>query len=284
MSLSWGCFVAQGIFNWEEGRSNLLVLDVATRVSEYLGVVHLHGHPLVLPGLVRRDQAVALVPKSARLCLANHLDPLSAENPIILPMPDLVRLNGVLKASILNQPSTETKALGVLSSEWSPYVSSCHLLVIVTAAAGLWRVFSFLCYSLAFYQFLSACLHLIEGQVPIHAGRWEEGIHEILGSCRLVHQKHSLAALRSVWAIMFNSDIFIFCHSCLRRSRGRNQIKNCYAILRLRCKLVFSWGCPRLVVPPKGKRKLIRLLQQFLLFLRLFLGLALELGISRDTQ
>ena len=79
--------------------------------------MHLHGHPLILPGLVRRDQAVPLVPKSARLCFVYHMDPLPAENPIILPMPDLVSLNGVLEASILNQPSTETKALGVFGSE-----------------------------------------------------------------------------------------------------------------------------------------------------------------------
>ena len=45
------------------------------------------------------------------------MDPLPAENPIILSMPDLVRLNGVLETSILNQPSTETKALGIFGSE-----------------------------------------------------------------------------------------------------------------------------------------------------------------------
>ena len=157
--------------------------------------MHLQGHPLVLPGLVRRYQAVPLVPHSACLGLANHLDPLPAEYPIILPVPDLVRLNGVLETSVLNQPSPEAKALGIFGSQGSPNVPCGHLLVIVTAAAGLWRVLSFLCYCLALDEFLSARLHLVEGQVPIHASRREEGIHEILGRCRLVDHKHSLATL-----------------------------------------------------------------------------------------
>ena len=246
--------------------------------------MHLQGHPLDLPGLVRIYQAVPLVPQPARLGLANHLHPLPAEYSIILPMPDLVGLNGVLEASVLDQPSTEAKALCIFSSERSPNVPCGHLLVVVTAAAGLGRVLGFLCYSLALDQFLGARLHLVEGLVPIHASRREEGIHKILGRCRLVDHKHSLAALRSVWAIMFNSDNFIFSHPCLRRSRRRNQIKNCDAILRLCGKLVFGRGCPRLVVAPKGKRELIRLLQRFHFFLRLFLAMVLDLGISRDAQ
>ena len=234
--------------------------------------MHLQGHPLDLPGLVRIYQAVPLVPHPARFGLANHLVPLAAEYSIILAVPDLVRLNGVLETPVLNQASPEAKALGIFGSERSPNVPSGHLLVVVTAAAGFWRVLCFLCYSLALDEFLSTRLHLVEGLVPIHASRREEGIHEILGRCRLVDHKHSLAALRSVWAIMINSDNFIFGHTCLRRSRGRNQIKNCDAILRLCGKLVFGRGRPRLVVAPKGKRELIRLLQHFHFFFRLFLA------------
>ena len=246
--------------------------------------MHLQGHSLDLPGLVRGYQAVPLVSHSACLGLAHHLDPLPAEYSIILPVPDLVRLNRVLETSVLDQASTEAKALGIFGSERSPNVPCGHLLVIVTAAAGLWRVLSFLCYCLALDEFLSACLHLVEGQVPIHASWREEGIHEILGRCRLIDHKHCLAALRSVWAIMFNSDNFIFSHPCLRRSRRRYQIKNCDAILRLCGKLVFGRGRPRLVVAPERKRELIRLLQRFHFFLRLFLAKVLDLGISRDAQ
>lgn len=133
--------------------------------------MHLQGHPLVLPGLVRVYQAVPLVPHSERLGLAHHLHPLPAEYSIILPVPDLVRLNGVLETSVLNQASTEAKALGIFGSEGSPNVPCGHLLVIVTAAAGLWRVLCFLCYCLALDEFLSTRLHLVEGQVPIHASR-----------------------------------------------------------------------------------------------------------------
>lgn len=97
--------------------------------------MHRHGHPRDLPGLVRRDQAVPLVPLSEGIGLVYHLDSLAAEYSIILPVPDLVRLYGVLKASILNYPSTETKALCVFGSEGSPNVSSRHLLVVVAAAA-----------------------------------------------------------------------------------------------------------------------------------------------------
>jgi hypothetical protein len=225
-----------------------------------------------MPGLVRLYQAVPLVPHPARFGLANHLDPLAAEYSIILAVPDLVRLNGVLETPVLNQASPEAKALGIFGSEGSPNVPCGHLLVIFTAAAGFWRVLCFLCYSLALDEFLSTRLHLVEGLVPIHASRRDEGIHEILGRCRLVDHKHSLAALRSVWAIMFNSDNFIFLHPCLRRSRRRNQIKNCDAILRLCGKLVFGRGRPRLVVAPKGKRELISLLQHFHYFLRLILA------------